>query len=1372
MPAVTIGSLRARWSPSSTADACVVVSLYLLAMLQSPGRTSFDTKLDLVVDPGVFLGRAIGAWDPLGGFGQVQNQAYGYLWPMGPFFAVGQGLGLAGWVVQGLWAGTLLALAYLGARVLGRRLGFGAVAALAAGLVYAVSPRMLTTLGPISAEALTLALVPWTIVPLARSTSGDRRAAFLSALAVFGMGAANAALTVAVLPLPLLWIVTRCRWRLLGWWGLFVALFCLWWVVPLLVLASYSPDFLLHVETAATTTGVVGPLEALRGATHWVAYFVRNGEPWWPTGYRLATGDWLVPVTAVVAGLGLAGLTMRRMPARWVWLSSLLLGLSLLVVGADAPPGSPFQDSWRQLLDGPLVAFRNIHKFDPLVRLPLSLGFGWLVGLLWNRARLPELGRLPRLAGQAAIALTAVAVVVAGSPLLLGQIRAVGGWTDLPAWWPDTARYLASQGGTGRALLLPASGFGEYQWGRAVDEPLQPLARSPWAQDNALPLGAVGTSRLLDSVNRLLETGRPSASLAPLLARSGVTHLVVRNDLDWAVAGSPPPALVHATLDRSAGVRKVMEFGPDVGPAAGSRLAVSDFGVNPQFPAVEIYRVDQPAPTVDAVAWDDVVGVSGGSESLLGLLEAGLLASDQPAVLLTDPGSADVSGQLLTDGLRRRDRTPGRIQGSLSVTQTADEPSRLDRRLPDLLPWGALSRRTVAQPQGIASVEASSSMGYADSVVPVDPSLGPFSAVDGNSFTWWQSGDFGGAVGEWLEITFDEATDVSGGSVDLVVSQAVGPAVNRVRVSTDHAAWDLDVDVATGNVRLPSGMDPTHTLRLTVAGVAGPADQGFVGIREVWVPGVRATRPLLLPGPGMDAGPVFGVLMEVDTPRRGACVLVAGSSRCDPSLVRGSEEPVGIDRLLDLEQPWRGSWSGWGLPRPGAATARLFDPIGPAIRASATSWLDGDVAVRPSAAVDGDDRTAWVADVGDPDPVLTLRLPEPRRVSSLRLVNGPAPVVSLPTRVEVSTDQGTVVAPVTLTGTVFLPPGRTDTVRIRFLGWNRALSKQSSTGFTFEAPLGVSEIVLQGAADLVYHPDLGAATGAACGLGPALVVDGQTRRTKVTGTLGEVLAGGPLGIRPCGSAVVDLQPGRHRVRLVASETVAPSGLAFAAAPDPVVTHRSTQVISWRPASREVEIGPGGTALLRVAESANPGWVAELAGRRLPAVVVDGWQQGWQVPAGAGGSVVLTFEPDEQQRAGLLAGVLAILTALVLGCWPRRDQGAGQQRPPERVPGRLPTWLIGLGFGFVAGGVLGLAAVTAALVAAPLLRPAPMRVVVAPVLVLAAVWVTRTGASIVPDSVASLAVLAAVVWPVAAFADDAGGPTSRPWRRRPRAVSHA
>src|ERR1700733_5395285 len=98
--------------------------LAVLAFATRPGNILADTKIDLAVNPVGFLHRALQLWDPAQ-FGQLQNQAVGYLFPMGPFFALGKLIALPGWVVQRLWLTALSVAAFLGTVQLARRLEIG-----------------------------------------------------------------------------------------------------------------------------------------------------------------------------------------------------------------------------------------------------------------------------------------------------------------------------------------------------------------------------------------------------------------------------------------------------------------------------------------------------------------------------------------------------------------------------------------------------------------------------------------------------------------------------------------------------------------------------------------------------------------------------------------------------------------------------------------------------------------------------------------------------------------------------------------------------------------------------------------------------------------------------------------------------------------------------------------------------------------------------------------------------------------------------------------------------------------------------------------------------------------------------------------------
>ncbi|PQP53001.1 hypothetical protein C6A88_04485, partial [Mycolicibacterium austroafricanum] len=139
----------------------------VLTFAQSPGQISPDTKLDLTANPQRFLARAFNLWNSELPFGQAQNQAYGYLFPHGTFFLAGDVLGVPGWVTQRLWWALLLVVGFWGMLRLAEALGIGSTTSRVIGaLAYALSPRVLTTIGAISSETLPMMLAPWVLLPV------------------------------------------------------------------------------------------------------------------------------------------------------------------------------------------------------------------------------------------------------------------------------------------------------------------------------------------------------------------------------------------------------------------------------------------------------------------------------------------------------------------------------------------------------------------------------------------------------------------------------------------------------------------------------------------------------------------------------------------------------------------------------------------------------------------------------------------------------------------------------------------------------------------------------------------------------------------------------------------------------------------------------------------------------------------------------------------------------------------------------------------------------------------------------------------------------------------------------------------------------
>ncbi|MBA3282385.1 MAG: DUF3367 domain-containing protein, partial [Acidimicrobiia bacterium] len=229
------------------------LSLAVLAVIiaHRAGDILPETKLDLLVDPGRFLSRATFFWDASADFGRIQNQAVGYLWPMGPFFLLGDALGVPPWLVQRLWISALVILALWGMHAVLRNLDVGTPASRVLGAaVYALAPSFLATMIYQSAAQIPVAALPWIMAPLLRRSddgSLPAGAAWRSGLAVACIGAVNGAAAIIVLAVPVLWFLTRQRpvanWRLAGTWSLASLLGMAWWLAPLSLQGRYGFAF-------------------------------------------------------------------------------------------------------------------------------------------------------------------------------------------------------------------------------------------------------------------------------------------------------------------------------------------------------------------------------------------------------------------------------------------------------------------------------------------------------------------------------------------------------------------------------------------------------------------------------------------------------------------------------------------------------------------------------------------------------------------------------------------------------------------------------------------------------------------------------------------------------------------------------------------------------------------------------------------------------------------------------------------------------------------------------------------------------------------------------------------------------------------------
>src|SRR3954463_16654782 len=155
----------------------LTVLAFVFALLQRPGWSSSDTKIDLHTDPGRFLGEITSLWTPSSGLGGVESAQYaGYLFPMGPFFALGHALGLSDWLVDRLWLGLLLAVVCWGMVRLAEALGAARTpaGAVAAGLLYLLNPYVVVFTNRTTVTLLAYALLPWLVLVAWRGVRAPR----------------------------------------------------------------------------------------------------------------------------------------------------------------------------------------------------------------------------------------------------------------------------------------------------------------------------------------------------------------------------------------------------------------------------------------------------------------------------------------------------------------------------------------------------------------------------------------------------------------------------------------------------------------------------------------------------------------------------------------------------------------------------------------------------------------------------------------------------------------------------------------------------------------------------------------------------------------------------------------------------------------------------------------------------------------------------------------------------------------------------------------------------------------------------------------------------------------------------------------------
>jgi arabinofuranan 3-O-arabinosyltransferase len=1316
---------------------------FALAFLQRPGWATSDTKIDLHVDPAALVDQVASVWTPSIDLGAVHGSQYsGYLWPMGPFFALLHALELGPWVAQRLWLGLVLAISAWGAlrlldALVGRPRG---VAHLVGAAFYLLNPYTVIFTGRTTITLVGYAALPWLLLAVyhgVRAVRGWRdwrgwwwAAAFALILTSIG-GGINAAVVGWMLVGPLVLLIYEpligsVRWRdsaaFLLRVGLLGTLASLWWIMPLLVHVRYGVDFLQFTEQPRTIWATNSAPESLRLMGYWTSY---AGVGFWGVerAFFSEAGTLLFNPLAVGASLVLPALAVaafiwiRRVRYAPFFLFVLLVGAAIVVAGF--PEGTPSRDVMEWIYrEVPVVRFmRTTQKAAPLI----AIGAAGLLGLgsqlAWQRLRAVRLASVRRAALVAGPLALAALIALAALPLLRGTaIEPQLTWKRIPAAWTqagaDLDRELARNT---RAVVLPGQIFGYYSWGGTVDAILPRVTDRPVAIRYETPYSDAHANDLLWTVDRLVQQRRlVPGQLLPLLKLMGAGAVVSGSDDDISRSGSVEPAAGAAALAGQGLSRPSRSYGPTrtVPPPRG------ELGPTPALPQVRRYDLPAGRGIVGVAPTSPATIVDGGAEGLAGLAAFGALPEHRPILYAGDLSSDELRRHaargadiIVSDSNRRRRFIAEYTRQNLGATLRETESLNKNFAFINPFPERGSDAQTVAALDGVSYLRSPYEGGLQEF-----PEHAPIAAFDGDPSTTWVADRYFLPSTRWIEIGFDRPRDVPW--VEL------HPTRDWFGVEEEVDINGVRAKLGPGVNRIPVRLTDAPKLRLTLTKVDQPGGniRGSGGFREIRIPGVEVRQPLRPPVLAARA------LAGRDLRRTGLTYLFERTTADDPfrrdrhtvsaqlELASNREDPEKqIERVVFAPATRSYAVDAWVYPAADARDYELDRLVG--LRAPASFDSSGRFKNQPryraSSAFDGSGRTAWIgiwAHPSAPHPWISWRSRRPLTVSGLRLTPARAPI-RRPSVVRLSWRGGSSgPLPVGADGAVALPrPVRARGFRLTVLAARfppGATSRERST-----RAVGIGSVGVPGLRPIA--PPGPGSLRAACG-SVRIQVGGRDVPLDPSGTIGALEAGRPLRARGCGGDVrmgagiqeIRSLPGVFGVDLLRLSSPAPIPLPPESGGGKLLDPGRLR----NSAVDGVRVALDGPSWLVLGQSFSEGWRASCDGRSLGRPrPINGYANGWRAPTDCR-RVAFTYAPQSGVRLGILisGAVCVLLLAFLVGgrVLTRRRQPA--PGPPRLLPEERP-----------AGMALGRAAATSFVATLPLafLFAARSSVVIFPVLTL-------------------------------------------------------
>jgi hypothetical protein len=1275
----------------------LAIAAFVIAFAQRPGRNTAETKINLHVDPLRFLSDVASVWSPTEGLGHVQGGQYsGYLWPMGPFLALGHLIGLPAWVVERLWLGTLLALAAWGAVrlvdvLVDRRRG---VAHLVAGAVFIVNPYIVVFTARTTIFLLAYAALPWLMVIVHRGLREPRRwwwpAAFALVTTSTG-GGVNATVTALVMLGPVLLtlyelllrdVTPRAAWSLAWRAALATGVSSAWWVIPLLVQSRYGLNFLIYTEQVGAIWATTSLTESLRLMGYWPSYLgVGYGSrltAYYQDAGTLLFNGWAVVASLLVPALALAGYIWTR---RWRY-GPFLLALALvalLVMSVGYPTGTLARSGVTFIYNhvNAVQFLRTTYKAGPLLALAIALLAGGAFRAAWERLPGWSAG-WARWARPASLTAAAVLVGLGALPLVQGRALELT-FTHIPAAWTNVGRTLDKQlPANSRALVLPGQAYAFYDWGGTVDPILTATTTRPVAIRNVPPYDDLHAVDFLWTVDDLAQQQRLlSGQLGPLLDLMSARAVITATDDNDALSGALAPEPAARELSAQAGLgRPARSFGP----VRSFRSPPQTADPATQLPPVRLY--DTPARGLVRIepAGPSTV-VDGSAEGIADVAALGELPKNEPLFYAGDESAAQLRSQaraggdvFITDSNRRRAFVASRVGQDAAWTIPATEPFSADAALLDPFASRGSAAQTVAVFGGARYVEAP----YNPEIAQF-PANSPFAAFDGNPRTAWQADSTLDPSQHWIQVGFDRPRDVP--YIDLL-PDASNPlvALTRLQIAgrtfSIHPGWNHLVL----NLRHVSALRILlmRTRNLT----ANPGGAG--GLAEVRVPGLHVTESLRPPvlaeqalrGTDLRHATLTYVLERTTAdapllrgPAPARSVVRGDRLQAEAQLISQSRDAeTGISRTIDPPAARRWQISGLATVSPTAPDPQLDRLAGTATGGAtltSSGRLEGLPKYRASSAFDGASATAWVAPIGPDQPAwIAWTTPRAETLHAFRLIR-PALPVRFPTRISITPRGGdpTTVAVGPRGAVTLAHPLRATGFRLTVV--QASGSARPAVGVAEIRGAGIPHVMTRSAGEIAGP--CGAASAALGGLRVALRLGGSLAAFDQGEPLRVTECGGPIAL-PASTTDLSIPPSVVRPLIIQLRSPAPSPLAHSATVPGAVTDSGHPGDGSYTGVRVRVSAPGWLVL---GESYNRGWQASCDGRPLgPPHVIDAFANGWRVGPGCR-DVSIMFAPQSQVDAGYLVGVAACLVLVLVLVFARPLPFAAGGPTPLVPAGALP-----------------------------------------------------------------------------------------------------